>query len=458
MTDGLSRLYSRILKSPHELVVLVLLAFFLPMDRVPTATVMGINLKISSFLGLVLITLAAFQLLRKTKSRVKTELRKYTLFLPAVAWLLWLVFGIVWVKDGRLFLDSLLPQAFLVLLAQAVAVTYKPAFLRPIMVSLVVGSVLAVMFGLFQFVGNFIGLPNAVTLIRPEYSWQGFGFPRLHSFSLEPLYFAGYLLLPLACVSAWFVQRGSLNKQSLQPIAYILGVASIITLTLSRGGIIGALVVFVGVAILLRRRLKQLLSWQMVAGVFVGFVVSLALVAATISLFSRQGNDPDLTYGSRGVSTFVSHIANTRFSANRDNQLKDDSIAQRDTARSQGVHVMISSPLLFIRGVGYGQYEVYASEQFGTGYKGEVNNMVIEQIVQGGVIGFLLLVAFLGGVIWRLLQYRTEWLAVALLTYIGAVLVQAQTFHGLTITHFWFAVGIAVGFLTSGKKRLQAEA
>lgn len=440
--NALKSTIGKITQTPKELCLLVLLAFFLPFDRFPTYGVLGIDIKLSSLIGLGLILLATFEFFKnqnKPFQRIKP-------FLPVIAWLLWMICSGLWVQNYNTYLRTFLPVAFLVVLAISITILWQKRYVRPVVASLLLGASASIVFGVFQFVGNFLGLPDSVTLIRPEYSWQGFGFPRVHSFSLEPLYFAGFLLLPIAILSARFITKGKLLEW--RSLLLLLASISTVVLTLSRGAIAGLVLELLLIGFILRKEVKRLLSWRLIGGALAGFLISVSLVGGIISLFNKPGNDSDLTYGSRGVTTFVSHLTNTRFFANKDNKEKDDSIAQRDTARSQGLELVKSNKTILLRGAGSGQYEVYAKQKYQAAYKGEPNNMVIEQLIQGGVIGLSLLALFFIGLLHALYKNRSQWLATALFGYIIAILLQAQTFHGLTITHFWFAVGLAGAVLT----------
>ena len=426
---------------------LLLLTLSLPFDRVPSYEIASFNVRFSSIFAILCISLAFKRVVNDTSLLRRAR----PLFIGAL-WVAWLCFSLVWAHDLTSGLKIVIPLIFLLVTSGAVAILWRPKYMRSIFIALVIGMVFSASFGVFQFIANFLGVSNAVTLIRPEYSWQGFGFPRIHSFSLEPLYLACYFLLPLALAIAYSV-KNKLKVHMLLLGSIILG-SSIVVLTLSRGGIAGLLVVFLTLLFAYRKTIKNLITKRLVLQVSVSFFISLGLIIGMITLFNRPGNDSDLTYNQRGIGTFVSHLSNTRFFANKDNKDKDDSIGQRDTARSQTLEVISSDPKILLVGLGAGQYETYASERFGTRYIGDANNLIIEQLVQGGVIGLGLLLLFYGAMIRRLYRYSGDkkWVSLALTSYLLAVFMQAQTFHGLSLTHLWFAFGIAAALTMSGKK------
>lgn len=427
---------------------LLLLTLSIPFDRVPSYQFVSFDIRMSSVFALLCIGLATKKVVKDKK--ILYRLRPLTW---ALLWVGWLVVSVLWVHDYSGALKAVVPLVFLLVTSAAVAILWRSRYMKPIFITLIIGMALSVGFGVFQFIANFLGVSNAVTLIRPEYSWQGFGFPRIHSFSLEPLYFACYLLLPLSFSISYSIQR----KLKVNPIlvASIVVSSSVLVLTLSRGGIIGLLVVMATLLLCYKGVLRQLVTKQLLLRGLVGLLISLSLVVGLVSLFNKPGNDSDLTYNKRGIGTFITHLTNTRFFANKDNKNRDDSIGQRDTARSQSIVLISTTPGALIPGLGAGQYPYYAEQRFGTEYIGEVNNLILEQLVQGGLVGLGLLSIFVVTMLRKLYKYEGEfrWVSYALMAYLVAVILQAQTFHGLSLTHLWFALGIASALVVRMKSR-----
>ncbi len=426
----------------------MLLAFSLPFDRFPTFSVLSIDIKISSILGILCICLAVRKLYIEKK-----RISRLVYLVPLIIWSLWLVIRMIGVQNYLFGIRALLPMLFLTTLCGAVAILWEQRYTKPVLKTLLTGVIATLVFGVFQFIGNFAGVSNAITLIRPEYSWQGFGFPRVHSFSVEPLYFASYLLLPVAIVGSLILKKKYSNWK-----LYILLLAccSTIVLTLSRGGILGLLVLFLALGVLYFKEIRTVLSLKLVLGFLIGLLISLGLVAGAIAVFSRQGNDSDLTYGKRGIATFVSHLANTRFSANQANKDKEDSIGQRDSARAQAVEILKEDRKVLLIGQGPGQSDIYAVNKYGITRAGDANNMILEQLLQSGVVGLCILGIFFVNLLvglYKLRQTEYDWLSTGLFVYLLALLVQAQTFHGLLLTHFWFSLGVAAAFLSLNSNR-----
>lgn len=52
-------------------------------------------------------------------------------------------------------------------------------------------------FGLYQYIGDILGIPNSLTGLREHYTKIVFGVPRIQGLAIEPLYFAGMLCIPI---------------------------------------------------------------------------------------------------------------------------------------------------------------------------------------------------------------------------------------------------------------------
>jgi ABC-type multidrug transport system fused ATPase/permease subunit len=56
---------------------------------------------------------------------------------------------------------------------------------------------LTAVFGLYQYIGDLVGLPSSLTGLREHYTKIVFGVPRIQGTAIEPLYFAGMLTIPI---------------------------------------------------------------------------------------------------------------------------------------------------------------------------------------------------------------------------------------------------------------------
>jgi O-Antigen ligase len=66
-------------------------------------------------------------------------------------------------------------------------------------------------FGLYQFFGDLVGIPTAFTLLREHYTKIVFGVPRVQGTAVEPLYFAGMLLIAIFVLVFWICERVQRN-------------------------------------------------------------------------------------------------------------------------------------------------------------------------------------------------------------------------------------------------------
>ena len=169
-----------------------------------------------------------------------------------------------------------------------------------------------------------------------------------------------------------------------------------------------------------------------------------------ISLTARQGNDSDLTYNQKGAGTFLSHLVDVHITASKVNLQKDDSIAQRQTARSQTISILKQYPSVLIAGVGAGQYIYFAGHHGAANIYGSPNNLDLEQLEQTGIVGLGLLLCFAAGLIFGLYKKSRKFAGIekivttVLVAYFIAIGFQAQTFAGLVLTHLWFAIGLGL--------------
>lgn len=419
--------------------LIIALALLLPFEYIPSYEVYGLRLRLSFIVGGLLI-ICAFWLVASKK--IQFRLQTAEMFLAG--WLAWLSLRSLSADNLKAMLNIILPLVFYVALALSVRLLLKKAYIKQVITALFVGAGLALAFGFYQFIANWLGAPEWATGLRPQYSWQSFGFPRLQSTALEPLYFSAYLLLPFALLASLAIKA----KQYRRPIFFALLMAMLLAdvLTLSRGGLVALVVQAMIIGMFYINKLKP----ETLLKITAGFLVVLILCFGLIGLVARQGNDSDVTYGQKGVNTFVSHLKNFSFFATSTNKANDDSVSQRDRARAQARTTLSDHRQVLIFGTGAGQYHQFNQLNYESPDMGEPNNIVLEQLVQFGLVGFgLLLMAGLLTLknllkITKSQQTILSALAVGLFAYFVALFLQAQTFTGLALTHLWFAVGLAL--------------
>jgi O-antigen ligase len=306
--------------------------------------------------------------------------------------------------------------------------------------AILTSATLVAAFGLWQFVGDMAGAPVWLTGLRPQYTKVILGFTRVQSTSLEPLYFADYLILPMALIVAWLLARG--GRKAPKPLWILLALIFIdLALTSSRGGYAGAAAALLALAWFHRDRwasIKRLAS--ILALSVVGIVVALGLVGSFITV------TPGTTLG-----RFVAHVTTVTDGA---------AVVERLNTFSSGFAAFRSSPWLGIGIGGYGPFvATYARVEPDSGWP-IVNNEPIELLAETGIVGLAFFLAFLvavfvvtknppalrasslfkggeGGVDPDLKAIRLGTLAALI-----GMLVQYQTFSTLYVMHIWFTIGL----------------
>ncbi|WP_213011140.1 O-antigen ligase family protein [Paractinoplanes toevensis] len=136
--------------------------------------------------------------------------------------------------------------------------------------------------GYFQFIGDAYGLSQSWTQLLPQYnsSTGAYPFPRVQSFSLEPLYLGHWMFLPLGILLTryWRTRKASIFEQVLLVLALAL-----FLLTLSRGAIAG-----LGLAVLVLIAVGR--AWRPLLFLVRTGVLTLLVVAGMLLLASAQHN------------------------------------------------------------------------------------------------------------------------------------------------------------------------
>ena len=441
------------LSPKNHLWLLAIFAALLPFEYIPSYEIYGLRLRLSLIVGLAIIACGIYFALQKQKS-LKIGLTE----LLIAAWLAWVFIKSIGVEDNKQAIQIVVPLIFYGLLAFSTSIIAKKSYLKKIISGLFIGAGLAVVFGFYQFAANWLGAPEWATGLRPQYSWESFGFPRLQSSALEPLYFSAYLLLPIAVLSSLAIR----SRKYRQPIFIGLLMAMLIAdiLTLSRGGLAALVLQMTILGAYYFRKLNK----RTIVYVSAGMLIVIILIFGLISLTARQGQDNDVTYGKKGVDTFVSHLKNFNFFASNTNKSNDDSISQRDQSRTQVKETLNDHADVLVFGAGAGQYQTFVKNNYSNPYLGEPNNLILEQLVQFGIIGLALLLSAGITLFWKLFKAakNQDWmssaLSIALAVYLLALFLQAQTFTGLALTHLWFAVGLGLFLIKlSGKNKLNEK-
>lgn len=393
----------------------------LPFDRIPSTEVAGLRLRPSIVLAGIFIALVF----------IKD---------PKFWWPKTLTIKLLYTFLGVCLLSALLSPyrlhgllitaytSFVVLVALASAWTVKYIRLRILLLTFLISAGVVCLFGLYQFFGDLRGLPQSLTGLMTMYSSQVFvGFPRIQAASLEPLYFANYLMLPLSVL----IGIGALTTGS-----WIFGLVASVSflLTLSRGGV-GALVV---VALLWTAYFFSKHRWRrlVVLGVvsIIAVFITLAILAEVPALKHTRSS------AFSAINAYTDQVTNYQVG---------NSKVDRAYTRNAALKAFKNRPVL---GYGPGNYGRYLHQVNPSYPKSQItNNEPTELLAETGLLGLLAFLAFALSLLARTLPALwksaslTGQAGLAALFYLAGVAVQYYSFSTLYIIHIWLAVGLLVG-------------
>lgn len=422
----------------------LLIIFFLPFERVPSYNFAGMDLKINILLGFFTLFFWLAALLLNPQ---KYKLTPNALAIPMSVFVLSLVLSLTQAGNLGRGLQVLAFTIFTVILSiLSLNMVKDKESLKKIVLVLFSSSLIVGVFGILQFALDILGFPRSITLLKEGYDSAVFGFPRIQAFSMEPLYLANYLLMPILLFFAYFFaknkfkenENGSKFFQILEKLFsnswFILaGLALLLVvfvLTVSRGGYV-ALAAGLGVFMIFYA--KKVFTWRNLI-----IVAILALVGLVAIFAISQGQ-------SRALDEFIGHILIKDFATG-------DSIQGR-------LHLTLVALQAFdwhrILGVGIGNYGPYYAFYPAVMPKegwAIVNNQYIETLAETGIIGFsaflVLILTILVRSVKAFLHATDSFLKATILGLLAAfvgVLVQYTTFSTLYIIHIWVLIGLLIG-------------
>lgn len=404
-----------------------LIIFFLPFERMPSMELAGINIKINTLLGF--LTLFAWFLalmFNAKKYKVQPNILAVPLSLFSIAMILSLTQAVNFSRALSVLVFILFTIGLSIL---AVSIIKDKEALKKTVLILFFSSLVVGIFGLFQFGGDTVGLPKSLTLLKEGYTSKVFGFPRIQAFSMEPLYFANYLLIPICIGLALVVSKIDIIKRWWLISLLALLLVNFI-LTVSRGGYLGLVFSLLILGIFY---IKKVLSWK---NILVGLVTIIVVVYGVAFALSKGEY--------RATNQFLGHI-----------QLQDltegESIQGRLAAFKKAMNAYGQSPIL---GVGIGNYgpwsKNYPSARPNTGWE-IVNNQYIELLAETGLVGFITFLLIIIVLTFRtFIAYKyvhdpfLRALLIGLFAAFSGILVQYNFMSTLYIIHIWILIGLLV--------------
>lgn len=414
-----------------------LLVFFLPFERIPSLVLAGFTVRVNHLIGAVALLIWALSVLAGRKKIVPNPL-----IAPVAIFGATLVLSSLYAHDATRALAvtfaTFATMAIGFLLPQLLT---KREQIRPTLLVLGGTTIIAMIFGMYQFVGDFIGLPLSMTGLIARYSKEVFGFARIQAFSQEPLYFGNFLLVGIAVALAFIlVKQTWFPRQALS--IFLVSALGILAMTLSRGAIVGFAGVLFVTMLLLGKRFLTLRNFALVV---VGFALAASIVLAGISLT-----------GDTAREKFLAHLTIQDFG-------KAESTVGRLETWFQAIDLWLDKPVL---GVGPGNFGPailgYPAIKPETGWP-VVNNQYLELLAETGLIGTSIFLLFLFFLIVRsvraygLTAHDPEMRAVlvGLTAAIFGMLLQYNFFSTLYITFVWISFGLLMaiqGIILSTRK------
>lgn len=293
-------------------------------------------------------------------------------------------------------------------------------------------TVLLVVFGYFQFFGDIIGVPPSITAMLGQYrSFTAFPFPRVHSLSLEPLYFSNYLLLPLAILAIRLRQKLTKKRQWQYSALFIVSLALLVS-SVSRSAILGLVVSGLIYLIVIRKDtayIKRVAGLTAVSLVLVGGLVFSVKVLPKIEFKSKAN---------QAFSIFGTHITN----------LNEGSAKTRYELWPRALELIKQHPVLGI-GLNGSRGALHPDEVANKKYDSlqPINNDYLVVLVEQGllgILGFVPLVILLMKIIIETIKRNYKNLSAPYVLALIAVAVQVNSFGGLALLRTWVLFGMLV--------------
>lgn len=346
--------------------LLTVLFFVLPFERIPTFEVSGFTVKISYVVSILVLFFAA-QIIIKNKIKLENDEKALAVF-----WLLAFI--------STLLLGTLKERGFVILLMWAFMFVLYFLLSRIIpkvngskLVEILIwGALVASLFGLFQFIGDFLGLSEKVTLLSIPYTKTVLGFPRVQSVALEPLYFANFLLVPIFILFDRYLRQGTaINRYW----AISLCVLTAFILTVSRGAYLGIIIALLLYFVYLGINKNYIAIFK----IFIVIVASIFISYIMINLNSGKETNQKV----------VSHSFDYFQGANNDGSAMD-----RVKVYNLALNQFVKNPILGNGLASFGNVAT-SNEQKMIGKYQTVNNQYLEILTENGLFGLIAFIAFL---------------------------------------------------------------
>ena len=407
--------------------------------------------------------------------------------------------SILWSADAvrTIVLSTYWTFLFAVVLAIAALFIDKKIKQKEITNPLIIGTVIGLTFGIWQYLGVMLGLDSSLTLIRHAYNAELFGFPRIQAFALEPQFYANGLITPALYLS-WRVLLKKWNTYHYILLAWVFGA---FLLTVSRGAMAGfvvAMAMMIGIFIFDKKVQDKLkIFGRYFAVLLASFIVVLGLIYVSGEIQGDHHNGP------KSVETFIDHMSHNVIDINLASENLDQQTPEHDAPTQappeqkptntsgsshtkptpsstssnidglveesttgrlymyrKAIEIGTDNVAVMFFGVGVGSFgpALQSADELVTINNHVVNNLYLEIFAEQGIIGLSLFLGFIGALA-RDIYKKTRVYALVFGTILAAYLVQYFFFSLQTnVIQVWLFVGVVIGVsLTSNKAEAKKQ-
>ena len=425
------------INSIHKIRYWLIILFFvaLPFERIFTFEFASYTIKLSYIFGIILLLYFLCQVISK---KINISLYKEELYLLLFALLA--VLSTLWSIDWPRSLVVSLMILLSVLIFYALRRLVDPDLRQKLFSLIIVIGFLVSLFALWQFFIDKTSL-SQFSYLREQYKSAVFGFPRVQSTFLEPLYLANFLLIPIFLgiyfeISNFSTRIYQISRHSFPPKAesacdrrnlassrlfairlFLLVTATAFFLTLSRGAYLAlaiSLVLFFGMMLFTRTNVSKLIKPLL--------ILILSFGIAVLCILSVGGTS--------GLKKYFGHAAVNDITTG-------ESVIDRKDTMSIAISQFYHHPF----GIGAGAFGALPEFKGDIPLQGyqTVNNLYLEILVEEGFLGIILFILFLVYYLVNLARegVKNKLFLIMSLSLISALLIQYLFFSTLYIMYVW---------------------
>jgi O-antigen ligase len=387
-----------------------LIIWLLPFDYLPSIPVGPTKLKIN-YIVIALATYILINLSIKGKIKPKIDNIESLISLVAFSALLTIPNIISPVKFGISY------TGFILCILASYLITHYATNIKTQIKRLIVILGFTSIFGVYQFLGDMVGVSTRFTFLREMYTKAVFGIPRIQGTANEPQLYAGMLLLPIIFLILKHFTRNNIDT-NLGKYGWTLYIIPLVFIaTISKGA-------FLALGITMCCYFLFRLAVQPKYVRILAIIITIPALLATLSIVISQPKIYNKL--SPVIENIIGTIdGNTASSVERTAFIEDAN------------NILINHPII---GIGPGQYGSYVGSN---SVNLIVNNVYLEVWLEYGIIALILFVIYLSWVvikIYRVPSFYNTLLLLTLVTY----LIQWIFFSPLYILPIFIIIGLCL--------------